>query len=145
MNYSETLKNLKVKIFADGADLESMMKYNSIDYISGFTTNPTLMRKSGIDNYEKFAKSIIDIIQDKPISFEVFADELPEMYNQAKKISSWGNNINIKIPIINTKKINTCELIANLCSELDKETGNWYNNRPFQLEANSALEYIYRS
>ena len=117
MNNTDSIKNLKVKIFADGADLQSMIKYNSIDYISGFTTNPTLMRKSGIDNYEKFAKSIIEIIQDKPISFEVFADDLPEMYNQAKKISSWGSNINIKIPITNTKKINTCDLITNLCSE----------------------------
>lgn len=117
MNYSQTLSNLKIKIFADGADFDTIIKLNSLEHIRGFTTNPTLMRKSGIEDYEKFSKSILEKIQDKPISLEVFADDIDEMYNQAKKISSWGNNINIKIPITNTKNTNTCELIANLCSE----------------------------
>jgi transaldolase len=110
-------KNIKIKIFADGADLESISKYNNNPLISGFTTNPTLMNKAGITNYKKFAIDALSIVKDKPISFEVFADDFDEMYDQAKKISSWGKNINVKIPITNTKGFSSSKLIRSLVSE----------------------------
>ena len=94
---------LKIKIFADGADLNVMVKMASKPFISGFTTNPTLMRKVGITNYEKFAKDVLREIQTKPISFEVFSDEIEEIKSQAEKIASWGNNVYVKIPITNTR------------------------------------------
>ena len=94
---------LKIKIFADGADLNVMVKMASKSFISGFTTNPTLMRKVGITNYEKFAKDVLSEIQTKPISFEVFSDEIDEIKVQAEKIASWGNNVYVKIPITNTR------------------------------------------
>ena len=112
MTFVENLNNLKIKIFADGADLDTMIKLNSFKYIKGFTTNPTLMRKSGVKNYKEFALSITDKIKEKPISFEVFADDIDDMYHQAKEISSWGDNINVKIPITNTKKLNTIDEIV---------------------------------
>ena len=117
MTNKEILQSLKIKIFADGADLEAMINLNRHNYIKGFTTNPTLMRKSGVNDYENFAKSILSEIHDKPISLEVFADDIDEMYAQAIKISSWGKNVNIKIPITNTTNINTADLIYRLCSE----------------------------
>jgi transaldolase len=94
--------SLKVKLFADGADLVSMVDMASKTYISGLTTNPTLMRKAGITDYAKFAKDVLREIQDKPISFEVFSDDLEEMKVQAEKIASWGDNVYVKIPITNT-------------------------------------------
>ena len=97
------LNKLKIKIFADGADLESMIDLKKNRIIKGFTTNPTLMRKAGINNYEDFAKNVLNSIKDLPVSFEVFADEAIEIENQAIKISKWGRNVNVKIPITNTK------------------------------------------
>jgi transaldolase len=94
---------LKVKLFADGADLESMLALYKDPKIKGFTTNPTLMNKVGIKNYESFAKQVLEAIPDRPVSFEVFADDLPSMLAQAKVIASWGTNVNVKIPITNTK------------------------------------------
>jgi len=96
------LTKFKLKIFADGADINSMLKMKENKIIKGFTTNPTLMRKAGILNYEKFAKDVLEFIPDLPISFEVFADEKNEIERQAIKISNWGENVNVKIPITNT-------------------------------------------
>jgi len=107
------MKLKRIKIYADGADYYDFVTLNKSKIIKGFTTNPTLMRKSGVKNYEKFAKKLIKVIK-KPISFEVFSDELDEMYIQAKKISSWGNNVYVKIPIVNSKGVSTIRLIKKL-------------------------------
>jgi len=106
--------SLGIKLFADGADLKSMIEMASKPYISGLTTNPTLMKKAGVSDYVKFAKEVIREIPDKPISFEVFSDELEEMKVQAIKIASWGQNVNVKIPITNTKGINTSPVIREI-------------------------------
>jgi|TARA_Y100001970_G_C14252849_1_gene873090 transaldolase len=107
------MKLKRIKIYADGADYSDFVNLNKSKIIKGFTTNPSLMRKSGVKNYEKFAKKLIKVIK-KPISFEVFSDELDEMYIQAKKISSWGNNVYVKIPIVNSKGVSTIRLIKKL-------------------------------
>ena len=109
-------KDFKVKIFADGADEETMFKMNDSDFIGGLTTNPTLMRKSGISEYPVFCKTILKKITKKPISFEVFADDFKEMERQAKEISSWGDNVYVKIPITNTKQEKSIDLISRLTS-----------------------------
>ena len=111
---NKILKNLNIKIFADGANLDSIIKLNNLDFISGFTTNPTLMKKAGVADYKKFANDLVSIIPSKPISFEVFADDLFEMEEQALEIASWGENINVKIPITNTKGELTDKIINNL-------------------------------
>ena len=108
------INQLNVKLFADGADLDSMLALYKRPYIRGFTTNPTLMKKAGINNYEKFAKQVIEAIPDRPVSFEVFADELSDMLAQAKVIASWGSNVNVKIPVTNTKGIFTGPIIREL-------------------------------
>ena len=113
----KAILNIKTKIFADGADLNSMIELNKLSYIKGLTTNPSLMRKAGIDNYEKFAKSVLQNVKEKSVSFEVFSDNHDEMYIQAKKISSWGNNAFAKIPICNTKKQYSYDLIKKLSDE----------------------------
>ena len=109
-------KKFKIKIFADGADIVTMKKYAGNKFISGLTTNPSLMKSAGINNYENFAKEIVRTIN-KPISFEVFSDDLDEMYIQAKKICSWGKNIFVKIPITNTKGRSTNKIIKKLSHE----------------------------
>lgn len=106
-----------IKIFADGADLNSINKLNKNPIISGFTTNPTLMKSAGITNYKEFALSVLNNIKDKPISFEVFADDINEMKKQAIEIASWAENVNVKIPITNTKKESTVDLISELTQE----------------------------
>jgi transaldolase len=111
-------KNLKIKIFADGANIEEMVRLNSLDYIKGFTTNPSLMKQSGIKDYKKFALQILSKIKSKPISFEVFSDDMNEMVNQAIKIADWGTNIFVKIPITNTKGESCLNIIKKL-SHLD--------------------------
>lgn len=108
------LDSLKVKIFADGADKNGMIEMYNKPFIKGLTTNPTLMKKAGITNYESFAKDILKTVTDKPLSFEVFSDDLVEMKRQALKIATWGNNVYVKIPITNTKKESTCSLIKEL-------------------------------
>ena len=108
------INDLKIKIFADGADIEGITKLNSLSYIKGFTTNPTLMRKSGVSNYKNFAIEVLKIVKDKPISFEVFADNIDDMEIQAMEISSWGKNANVKIPITNTEGKSTVKLIEKL-------------------------------
>jgi transaldolase len=95
-------ESLTVKIYADGADLAGMVEMASKPFISGLTTNPTLMRKAGITDYIKFAKEVLGEIQTKPISFEIFSDELEEMKRQGEKIASWGENVYVKVPITNT-------------------------------------------
>ena len=112
-----TVENLKVKIFADGADKEGMLEMYAKPFIKGLTTNPTLMKKAGITNYEAFAKDILNVINDKPISFEVFSDDLSEMKRQALKIASWGENVYVKIPITNTQKVPTYSLVNELAKE----------------------------
>jgi transaldolase len=98
-----TLKNLKVKLFADGADLAGIAEMASNPMIGGFTTNPTLMRKAGITDYKAFALKVLEIVPTLPVAFEVFADDFPTMEKQAKEIASWGKNVNVKIPVTNTK------------------------------------------
>ena len=108
------IEDLKVKIFADGADLREMVEMSEKSYISGLTTNPTLMRKAGVLNYRKFARDVLAEIQSKPISFEVFSDDLIEMRNQALEIASWGDNVYVKIPITNTLGLSTSEIVYEL-------------------------------
>lgn len=104
----------KIKLFADGADQAGMLKMYANPKIDGFTTNPTLMRKAGITDYEKFAKEILLSITDKPVSFEVIADEFEEMERQAREINTWGSNVYVKIPVMNTKRESSYELIRGL-------------------------------
>lgn len=101
MNTPNSLQ-FKIKLFADGANLGEILKLNSNPSIKGFTTNPTLMRKSGIKDYSEFASEVLRQVTDKPVSFEVFADDTQEMIEQAKKIASWGNNVYVKIPALKT-------------------------------------------
>ena len=108
------VNQLKVKLFADGADLNSMLELYRDPIIKGFTTNPTLMKKAGITDYEKFAKQVLLEITDRPVSFEVFADDLDVMFDQAKVIASWGQNVNVKIPVTNTKGEFTGSIIKEL-------------------------------
>ena len=105
---------LDVKLFADGADKAGIIEMNQNPLISGFTTNPTLMKAAGIKDYRAFALDILNHIKDKPISFEVFSDEFYEMEQQALEISSWADNVYVKIPITNTKSESSQELIRNL-------------------------------
>ena len=112
-----TLENLPVRIFADGADLEGIIDLYRKPYIKGLTTNPTLMRKVGVTDYEVFARSVLESVTDKPISFEVFSDELSEMRRQALKIRDWQENVYVKIPITNTKAGSALPLIAELAKE----------------------------
>jgi transaldolase len=110
----QQLRKLKVKIYADGADLDTMIKMAQEPYIQGLTTNPTLMKKNGVVDYKKFAKAVLNKIHDKPISFEVFSDDLDEMKIQALEIAGWGENVNVKIPITNSIGKPTSELIQYL-------------------------------
>ena len=108
------LEDLDVKIFADGADKADMLDMYAQSYIKGLTTNPTLIRKAGISDYSGFCKEILSQIKDKPISFEVFSDDFQDMERQALEIASWGDNVYVKIPITNTKREVSCELIERL-------------------------------
>jgi len=111
-----SLKDLNVKIFADGADRAGMLEMAQLSYIAGFTTNPTLMRKAGVADYERFARDILEAIPDRPISFEVFSDDFAEMERQARTIASWGPNVFVKIPVTDTKGAPTYDLVARLAS-----------------------------
>ena len=97
------VNDLKIKIFADGADIKAMREAAANPLIKGFTTNPTLMRQAGVTDYKAFALDVLKIIPDRPISFEVFADDFPTMATQAHEIASWGDNVYVKIPVTNTK------------------------------------------
>ena len=105
---------LHVKIFADGADRTGMLELYANPLIKGFTTNPTLMRRAGITDYSAFAREITAAIPDRPVSFEVFSDDFPEMERQATQIASWGPNVYVKIPITNTRGESCCDLISRL-------------------------------
>src|SRR5258706_10440870 len=110
----KTIDQLRVKIFADGADRAGMLEMAAKPYIKGLTTNPTLMRKAGIADYRAFAKDILKAIPDKPISFEVFSDEFSEMERQGLEIASWGSNVYVKIPVTNTRRESACDLVHRL-------------------------------
>lgn len=109
-----SITNLKVKLFADGADKAGMLEMAAKPFIQGLTTNPTLMRRAGITDYKAFALDILKVIPSKPISFEVFSDDFAEMEKQAIQIAGWGENVYVKIPVTNTKGRSACDLVRNL-------------------------------
>jgi transaldolase len=111
------LQQLRVKIFADGADKAGILSLNANPLIQGMTTNPTLMRKAGIKDYEGFARDILQAVTAKPISFEVFSDDFPEMRRQALKLASWQKNVYVKIPITNTRGESSLPLVSELGRE----------------------------
>ena len=113
----KTIDELQVKIFADGADMDGILELYSNPIIQGFTTNPTLMRMSGISDYEKFSRQLLEKISDRPISLEVFSDEFDEMERQALKISGWGDNVYVKIPVTNTRRESSVDLVRNLADK----------------------------
>jgi transaldolase len=108
------IQDLRVHIYADGADVTGLLELNRNPLIRGMTTNPTLMRKAGIADYEHFAKEVLEQVTEKPISFEVFSDDFPEMRRQALKISAWQANVYVKIPITNTRRESSVPLIREL-------------------------------
>jgi transaldolase len=114
---TKSVSELKVKVFADGADMPSILELYRQPYIKGFTTNPTLMRKAGVTDYERFAREILRHIPDRPISFEVFADDEIEMERQARKIAHWAGNVYVKIPVTNTRRESMQNLIRRLSSD----------------------------
>jgi transaldolase len=109
-----SVANLRIKIFADGADLAGMLEMARQEHIAGLTTNPTLMRKAGITDYGAFAREVLSVIREKPISFEVFSDDWPEMERQAHEIASWGANVYVKIPVTNCRAESSAKLIVRL-------------------------------
>lgn len=111
---TDTLRDLRIKIFADGADLDGICGLYADPCIQGLTTNPTLMRKAGIADYEAFAHNVLQVVKDKPISFEVFSDDFREMNRQALKIAGWQRNVYVKIPVTNTLGESSAPLIRNL-------------------------------
>ncbi|MEI6349746.1 MAG: transaldolase [Verrucomicrobiota bacterium] len=113
----KNIADLNVKIFADGADKNGILELYKHPLIKGLTTNPTLMRKAGISDYESFAREILEIVREKPLSLEVFSDEFPEMQRQALKISSWQENVYVKIPITNTRGETSLPLIHCLAEQ----------------------------
>ena len=108
------VEDLKVQIFADGADKAGMLEMYAKPYVKGLTTNPTLMKKAGITDYRAFCKNILTHINDKPLSFEVFSDDFAEMERQATEIASWGDNVYVKIPVTNTKRETCYALVKTL-------------------------------
>jgi len=106
--------NLKIDLYADGADVRDMVAARDGGLVRGFTTNPTLMRKSGVADYETFAREALKAVGGLPISFEVFADEFDEMERQAKRITTWGEGVFVKIPITNTRRESSIDLIRRL-------------------------------
>jgi len=113
----QSIKNRKIKIFADGANVKEMVNLFREGLVQGFTTNPTLMKKDGVTNYEKFANEVLEEIKTLPISFEVFSDDFEAMEKEARKISSWGKNVVVKIPITNTKGESSIPLIKKLSND----------------------------
>ena len=113
----KSLSELEIAIFADGAEKAGMLEMYAKPYIRGFTTNPTLMRKAGVTDYESFARDILRVIPDRPISFEVFADEFTEMERQARSIATWGKNVAVKIPITNTRRESCIPLVRRLAHD----------------------------
>ncbi|MFL5003025.1 MAG: transaldolase [Xanthobacteraceae bacterium] len=113
----DRLRQLKVKIFADGADFDSIVKLSSNPIVKGFTTNPSLVRKAGVTDYEEFGRKLLAAVPNRPVSLEVFADDFAEMARQARAIATWGPNVNVKIPVTNTKKEFSGELIRELSGD----------------------------
>lgn len=113
----KALADLKVKLFADGADKAGMVEMYRKPFVKGFTTNPTLMRKAGVSDYRGFAREVLAEIPDRPISFEVFSDEFEEMEQQARQIATWGDNVYVKIPVSNTRREPAYELVRKLSHE----------------------------
>ena len=113
----KTVEQLKVKIFADGADKVGMLEMYAKPFVKGLTTNPTLMKKAGITDYRAFCKEILASIKDKPLSFEVFSDDFSEMERQAIEIASWGENVYVKIPVTNTKQETCYALVKKLAAQ----------------------------
>lgn len=111
------LKSLRIKIFADGADIDGILALAQNPLITGFTTNPSLMRKAGVTDYEAFARALLRKIPDRPISFEVLADDFVDMERQARAIASWGRNVYVKLPVTNTRGEFTGPLIERLAAE----------------------------
>jgi transaldolase len=109
--------NLRVKLFADGAEIEHIVSLRRNPLIKGFTTNPTLMRKAGVEDYGLFARAVLAAVPDRPVSFEVFADDFAEMERQARRIASWGSNVNVKIPVTNTRRDFAGPLIRRLSKD----------------------------
>ncbi len=114
VEYLKVIKNLKIDLYADTANISEIKKLNKLGYVKGYTTNPTIIKNNNINNYGLFAKKLLKIANNKPVSFEVISDNLLEIEKQAHKISSWGKNVYVKIPITNTKKISTKNIINNL-------------------------------
>ncbi|HTD46480.1 MAG TPA: transaldolase, partial [bacterium] len=108
------VSELRIKIYADGADLQGIRQLYQKPWIRGFTTNPTLMRKAGVADYRAFAIEVLKMIPDRPISFEVFSDEFEEMASQAREIATWGKNVYVKIPVTNTRGESSAEVIRDL-------------------------------
>lgn len=113
----KSITNLKIKIFADGASKDGMLSMYEQPYVKGFTTNPSLMRQAGINDYKTFALDILKAIPDRPISFEVFADDFPTMEKQAMEIAAWGDNVYVKVPVANTQRDSSCALIKKLAAQ----------------------------
>lgn len=113
----KSIDALKVKIFADGADKKGMLAMAQKPYIKGLTTNPSLMKKAGITDYRAFCQDVLGEIKDKPLSFEVFSDDFDEMARQAREIASWGDNVYVKIPVMNTQKQPSYALIRALSAQ----------------------------
>jgi transaldolase len=113
----DRLRQLKVKIFADGADFDSIVKLSGNPIVKGFTTNPSLVRKAGVTDYEEFGRKLLAAVPDRPVSLEVFADEFAEMARQARAIATWGPNVNVKIPVTNTRKEFSGDLIRELSED----------------------------
>jgi transaldolase len=109
-----SLSSLRIRIYADGADRAGIFRLHALPFIHGLTTNPTLMRKAGVADYEAFARDILQVVTDKPVSFEVLADDFPEMRRQAQKVSGWGANVYTKIPITNSRGESSVPLIGDL-------------------------------
>jgi transaldolase len=109
--------DLRIKIFADGADINDMLKAYKEGWVKGFTTNPTLMKQAGVNNYEVFARDVLSRIKDLPISFEVFSDDFESMEKEARKIAGWGTNVYVKIPVTNTMGQSSIPLIKKLTGE----------------------------
>lgn len=117
MQKSLNAGDLRTKLFADGADLDTIVTMSKHPWIKGFTTNPTLMRKAGVRDYAEFARKVLCAVPNHPVSFEVFADDPPEMLAQARVIASWGLNVNVKIPVTNTRGEFTGDLIKQLSAD----------------------------
>jgi len=113
----DRLRQLKVKIFADGADFDSIVKLSGNPIVRGFTTNPSLVRKAGVTDYEEFGRKLLAAVPNRPVSLEVFADDFAEMARQARAIATWGPNVNVKIPVTNTKKEFSGDLIRELSGD----------------------------